>query len=854
MAFHRQEYEKALIADGMSPQEARNATLRQFGNAARFKEESVETVGFRLETAWQDLRYAVRQLRKNPGFAFTAILILALGIGATTAIFSALNPILFESLPYPQSGQLMMIWDMFQGNRLDVTFHTYRELAERNRTFEALAVMRPWQPTMTSADEPERFDGQWVSWKFFRVLGIMPKLGRDFQESDDRLHGPNVVILSDGLWRRRFAADPGILGTQITLDGDSYIVIGVMPPGFENIVSPSAHIWRPLQYDSGNMSDLNTREWGHHLRLIGRLKPEENLDQARRDVDLIASTRLPEFPRPAWASVRSGFIVDSLQHDVTRGVKPALLAVLGAVVLVLLIASVNVTNLLLARGGQRRGEFAVRAALGAGQSRLLRQLLTESLLIAVLGGIMALGVAAFGIRALVALSPTELPRLGAIHLDGAVFIFALIVTTLVGLLVGLVPGFQASRNDPLSGLQQGSQRTSGSHQRTRRTLVVAEVALALVLLVSAGLIFRSLERLFGVNPGFDTSHLLTMEVQESGHRYHDSAAAARFFQQSLEAVRAVPGVSTASFTSLLPLSDDRFGNYGVAFEGDPPGTATNTFRYAVLPGYFETMGIPLRRGRLLDLHDTANAPPAVVVSEALAKTKFGAQDPIGKRVHIGPLDRPWFTIVGVVADVKQTSLILSDPNAVYITAAQSWFVDNPMSLVVRTSGDPASLTPAIRQAIWSVDKDQPIVRVATMDDLVASLASQRHFALVLFAVFAVVALILAATGIYGVLSSSVTERTREMGVRAALGASRNDIVGLVLRQGMTLAAVGIVIGLAGAALASRGIMSLLFGVSRLDPVTYTGVIVTLLVVAAMACWIPAWRAARVDPSITLRAE
>ncbi|MGB7926442.1 MAG: FtsX-like permease family protein, partial [Pyrinomonadaceae bacterium] len=503
--------------------------------------------------------------------------------------------------------------------------------------------------------------------------------------------------------------------------------------------------------------------------------------------------------------------------------------------------------------------FAMRAALGATRARLIRQLLTESLLLAIIGGALGMLVAAFGVSALVALSPPGLPRASAIGVDSPVFVFAFSITTLVGLLVGLIPALHASRADLRTGLQQSSRQTAGGHRLTRRTLVVAEVALALVLLVGAGLLLRSMQRLFAVDPGFDTSHLLTMQVQTSGQRF-DEGTTHRFFAQSLEAVGQVPGVTAAAFTSQLPLSGDLEEGYGAHFESSPTGKPeadTGVLRYGVSPGYFETMAIPLRRGRLLNAHDVAGAPPVVVISESLAKSKFPEQDPIGQRLRIGPSDGPWWEIVGVVGNVKQTSLMVSQSDAVYVTPAQ-WrlFVDKARWLVVRarSGSDAASLAPAIRQAIWSVDKDQPIARVATMDDLVALSAAERRFALTLFEAFGLVALALAATGIYGVLSGSVTERTREIGVRLALGASRNDILALVFRQGMILTGLGVALGLCGAVAASQAIITLLYGVSRLDPITYLGVVALLIGVSVIACWVPAWRAARVDPSITLRAE
>ncbi|MGH8629943.1 MAG: ABC transporter permease, partial [Burkholderiales bacterium] len=518
-----------------------------------------------METLWQDLRYGARQLLRSPGFTAVAVLTLALGIGATTAIFGAVNPILFEPLPYPRASRITMIWDFGpDGSPLEVTFGTYRELMERSRSFDAIAVMRPWQPTLTGAAEPERFDGQRVSASYFRVLGVPPALGRDFDAFDDLLNSPNVVILSDALWRRRFGSDSAIVGRQVTLDDNSYTIIGVMPIAFENVLAPSAEVWKPLQYDMSL-----PQAWGHHLRMVGRMRPGVGTDQAKQELDLIAHAAVPEFPRPAWASLTHGFIARSLQDEVTRGVKPALLAVLGAVVLLLAVACVNVTNLLLARGARRDGEFAVRAALGAARARMMRQLLTESLLLAVLGGAFGMAVAEFGVDALVALSPPGLPRVGAIRVDASVFGFAFGITTLIGLLVGLIPALHASRSDLQVGLQHGSRRSIGGHQLAHRTLVVTEIALALLLLVSAGLLLRSMERLFAVAPGFDGSHLLTMQVQTSGRRFDDSTTH-RFFAEALEAVRGVPGVSAAAFTSQLPLSGD-LDEYGVHFEPGPDG-------------------------------------------------------------------------------------------------------------------------------------------------------------------------------------------------------------------------------------------------------------------------------------------
>jgi putative ABC transport system permease protein len=470
--------------------------------------------------------------------------------------------------------------------------------------------------------------------------------------------------------------------------------------------------------------------------------------------------------------------------------------------------------------------------------------------------VVGVAVSVLGVRALVALSPPGLPRAGAIRVDAMMFAFGLGITTVIGLAFGVFPALQAARNDPQQHLQHSSPRAAGGHSRTRGALVMAEVALALVLLVTSGLLLRSLERLFAVPMGFDSSHLLTMQVQETGHRFDRDDARFRFFARALDAVRQVPGVTAAAFTSQLPLSGDR-DEYGALFDATPtrPAGRYPVFRYEVTAGYPETMGIPLLRGRSLDVRDDASAPLVALVSESVVKGWFHGADPIGQRLRIGGSPTaPPYTIVGVVGDVKQRSLALPEADAVYHTAPQGRWVDSVMSLVVRTRGDAAALAPAVREAIWSVDKDQPVVRIATMDGLLAATAAERRFALIIFEAFALAALVLAAAGIYGVLAGSVAERTREIGVRAALGASRVDILALVVRQGMTLTGLGIAIGLAGAVAASETIRTMLFGVSRLDPVTYVGVIVLLAGVSAIACSVPAWRAVRVDPASTLRAE
>src|SRR5579871_738044 len=842
----------AKVERGLTPEEALREARLELGNVTVTREQ-VRSYGWEnaVSVLMSDLRYAARQLRANPTFAAVGVLTLGLGIGASTAIFSAVNPILFEPLPYPAASRLFMISDLSGTARPDVAFHTYREVAARTRAFDAVTVMRPWQPAMTGSSLPERLDGQSVSWNWSRVLGVAPALGRTFEESEDQVHGPRVAILSDHLWRRRFGADRTIIGRQITLDDNLYTVIGVMPAFFENVMLPSAEIWTALQYDARNITNSNTREWGKHLKMLGRARPGVTEQEASQDLRAIALHPVPEFPRPRWAALESGLGAASLQDEVTRGIRPAMLAVLAAVLILLLIASVNVTSLLLARGAQRHGEFAMRAALGAGRSRLIRQLVTEGLLLSMLGGALGVAAAGFGVRLLIAICPSGLPRLSAISINAQVFGFALAITTLVGVVAGLIPAWQVSRNGFSAGLQRGSRRASGGHQMTRRVLVISEVALAMMLLLSAGLLLRSFDQLLSVPVGFDAAHLLAMQVQETGHRFADDDAARRFFAQSVDAVRRVPGVAQAAYTSLLPLSGEPDGAYGVTPEN---GDGSAAYRYAVTPGYFEAMGLALRRGRYLNERDVAGAPWVVVISESLAQSRFRGQEPLGKRIHVGPTARPYYSVVGVVGDVKQPSLAQSRPEAVYLTSGQSWFADNTMWLVARLRDDVSALPPSIKNAIWSVDKDQPIERVGSMHELLIRSESERRFVMIVFEAFALAALILAATGIYGVLSAGVAERTREIGVRAALGASRGSILALVLRQGLALTGLGVAIGLVCTTWTSRVLASLLFGISQFDLFTHGAVIGLLVIVAAGACWLPAWRAARVDPAVTLRAE
>jgi putative ABC transport system permease protein len=850
----------------------RGFSEKDASRAVRLDLGSPETAGEQVRSyGWEntvtsfvaDLCFAGRQLRRNPGFAAISTVTLALGIGASTAIFSAINPILFKPLPYPHAGRILMIWNSWQGSRSEMAFGTYLELSNRSHSFESMAVFEPWQPTMTGHDEPKRLEGQSVSARFFQVLGVTPLLGRDFRGSDEGPQASKVVILSDRLWRQLFRGDPGAIGHGLKLDGDNYTLIGVMPAGFDDVLSPSTELWTPEEYDSSQITrELTNGAWGNHLRMMGRIRPGVSRVEATRELAGIARTPWSEFPRPRWASLERGLIVDSLQDDIAQTVKPALLAVFAAVFIVLAIACVNVINLLLARSAHRAGEFAVRGALGASRRRIIHQLVTESMLLTLLGGALGIAAGVAGLRLIIAVSPSELPRLNAIAFDLSAFLFGLLLITVIGLVAGTVPAIHIASNLQ-SGLQNASRRIAGTHLSTRRFLVVAEISLAVVLLISAGLLLRSMQKLLAVNAGFSPSQLLTLQVATSGHQFDDIPAnpggadrRRRFFENALDAVRRVPGVDTASFTSLLPLSGDppAVGQYGAQFDDQDSQSGYSVFRYAVSPGYCQTMGIPLISGRLLGEQDSEGAPQAALISESLARHHFGNRNPVGSRLHIGPRNRPWYTVVGVVGDVKQSSLSIDQGEAVYLSTQQTWFADDTLSFVVRARGNGATLVPDVKSAIWSVDRNQPIVRVITMDRLMAITEAQRRFILILFETFGIVALLLAAVGLYGVLSGSVAERIHEIGVRMTLGATRNDILSLAIWDGMRLTAFGVGIGLCGALVATRGIASLLFGTSALDPASWFSVLALLGAVALFSCWVPAWRGARVDPSSALRSE
>ena len=807
-----------------------------------------------IDTILSDLKFAVRKLRSDRSFTVAAILAMALGVGASTAIFSALRPILFQPLPYPQAHELVVVSDhLDDGTASDPTFASYRELLARSHSFQSLAVMREWQPTLdTPGSNPERLEGQRVTASFFHTLGVAPVMGRNFDSTEDRPGGQKEVILSNGLWLRRFGGDLGILGQAVTLDGVAFTVVGVMPASFDNVVEPAASAWTLLQYDPRFPAD--GPEWYHNVSMIGRLRPGVSRGDAERDLAIIARNRVSAFARPPWATMGAGLGIQYLHDTVTLTIRPVLLALAAAVAILLLTACVNVTNLVLARGIRRRGEMALRSALGADRQRLVMQLLSEAVALAVAGGVLGALVANAALSGLLAAAPANLPRVSAIELDGVALAFALGLSVVVGITTGLVPAFAGSRATLQHELRENRRSVSAPHRRARAALVVGQLALAVILLVCAGLLMRSMSRLFSVSPGFDATNVLTMQIRVAGPRFTNDTVTRTYFNEVIAAVRNVPGVASAALTSQVPLSGDN-DMYGVHF--DATATAKNApevIRYAVTPDFFATMRIAPLRGRVLDANDRAGAPLAAVFNQSFAARMFPGRNPIGQHVHIGADDGPWYTIVGIVPDIKQIGLGAKQTDEVFMTTDQSPFADRTLSIVARTKVPPASAASGIEQAIWSVDKTQAVSRVEPMTQLLRASESQRRFALMVFEAFAFAALLLAAIGIYGMLASGVVERFREIGIRLALGASPVDVRALVIRQGLGIAVGGVAVGSVGAMAASRAVESLLFGVGPLDALTYGLVAALIAAVAVGACWLPASRAAAVDPAITLQGE
>ncbi len=804
-----------------------------------------------VSTFLADLRIAARLLRRSPAFALVAVLTLGLAIGATTAIFSVIDPVLLRPLPYPAPHRLAFVWERGRDGRPEnVGYATFHDFVEQSRTIERAAAIGTWQPILDGTTaEPERVDGDRVSWTYFSLLGVRPELGRDFRAEDDVPGNNQLVILSHRLWERRFNSDTAVIGKPVSINGSPLTVVGVMPASFDNVISPTAEIWRTLGY-------LN-QPWAcrtcHHLRMLVRFKPGVTAAAATTELDQIHQRMEQQYP-DQYSAV--GALVVRVQDQMTQGFRAALLALSAAVVLVLLIAVANVVNLQLARSVRRDEEFAIRVALGAGRGRLVRQLLTEGLLLSALGGLAGLIVARLALPMLVSRLPAGMPRVAAIHLDLAALSAVAALVLVLTVVMGLAPA-RAQGHELGATLRAGRRLASTRTHLTRATLVVGEIALAMMLLVSAGLVARSLVSLLAVNAGFDESHLVTMEINTVGTAYGTNEQIWDVHDRVREALAALPGVTSVAVANQLPLGGNR-DSYGVIDVDNVPANpelSPSGDRYVVSAGYFAAMRIPILRGRAFTAAEAADTSTHVVlVSAALAEKLWPGQDPLGHRVRMGDPKGAPRTVIGVAGNVHHTSLDADVTLQFYAPERQWFFSDNQEVVVVRTQGDPAALASAIRTAVAAVAGTQPIVKLATMDQVVSRSTTQRRLALTLFGAFAIAALLLAVAGIYGVLAGSVSERTREIGVRSALGATPGDIVGLVVGQGGRLAAIGIALGLGGSLALTRYLRSLLFGVAPTDPLTLGGVVVLLGVVTLAACLIPAVRAARVDPSRALRSE
>ena len=811
----------------------------------------------------KDFRYALRRLRKSPGFSAIVLLTLALGIGANSAIFSVVNTVLLRPFPYRDPERLVIVDHFYPSlNNLEAGASApgFRDLRDKASIFDGVFVMNGWAPALTGAGgEPQRLRGTRASGLIFKTLGVAPIVGRPFTPEEDQPGKNKVVLLSYGFWQRQFGGEASVVGKKITLNGEPYDVIGVMPASFRDFATRQvSDLWTPLALPPDRFADnLRTNEY---LTLVARLKPSITIERARSDMKAFASQLRAAYPNN-YASDWT-LKVTPMNEKVSGSIRPALLVLLGAVGFVLLIACANVANLLLARAASRMKEVAIRSALGATRRDLLRQLMAESLLLALVGGIVGLGLAWLGIKGVVALEPANVPRISELRIDGLVAAFTLGIALATGILFGLAPAIQTSRSNLQETLKEGGRSGSAdqSGHMMRRVLVVAEVALALTLLTGAGLLIKSLAQLQIVSPGFDSSSLLTFNVALPGAKYRSDTALVQYFDRAIETVRAVPGVTDVGLTSTLPFGGSwSTGSFSV--EGyQPPAGKPGPWgdQRTVSPGFFTTLKVPLIKGRLFTEQDGATGPQVVIVDEEMVKRYWPNVDPIGKRLTFNDVQRDsvinWMTVVGVVGHTKHQGLDDENRVQLYHPYRRPGFIGNFMSFAVRTAGDPNRALPAVRAAIHGIDQDVPVANIATMDANIANSMGQRRFAMLLLGLFAAMAVVLASIGIYGVMSYSVSQRSHEIGIRMALGAARQRVLGMVMRQGMVLVGVGVVIGLVGAIALTRVIASQLFGVRPTDPTTFILVALTLVGVAALATLIPAMRATRVDPVVALREE
>ena len=859
LQFHVAKYAEDLVRAGVGREEAVRLARVEFGGVEKIKEECRETSGWQWpQELGQDIRYGLRMLRKNWGFTTVAVLTLALGVGANTAIFSVVYAVLLKPLPYANAQQL---FNVFQEQKKDSSAKTgwsylnFAEVRKQNTVFSGMAGAQRHQLTLTGRGEPRVVDTSVVTPEFFSVFGEKPLAGRIFFDEDGRAGAPPVVMLSENLWRGQFGADEKIIGQSINLDQVAFTVVGVMPAAFRfPEITKSEPLWIPLVNDP-LFGKWMERRGGHWLQVTARVKAGVSMAQVQTELDAISARLEAEFP-----AENSGWVsrMIPLQQMIVGDVKTGLLVLLGAVGLVLLIACANIANLLLTRATARTREMAVRVALGAGRGRIVRQLLSENLVLGLIGGIAGVLFAYAGVRALTVLLPASLPQAGDIRVDGVVLTFALALSALASCVFGLAPAFFAAKANVTDSLREGDGRSgeSGGRRRARSVLAAAEVALAMVLLVVAGLLLRSFSKLLAVSPGFEVQNMVKAEVSLPRTQYATPEKWSAFAQELLERVQAEPGMKNAAVAIPLPVADGKV-NLAFDIEGAPPNSAaeSRTADYvAISPEYFRVMGIPLVAGRAFDALDAMNKARVTVISEAMTKAYFAGKNPIGKRLMFGfPPDAGEFReIVGVVGDVRDVTLEQEPVAMMYVPFAQS-----PMPgavLVVKSTLGMANVAGAIRKDVQAMDKDLPVTDVAELSEAMMTSVAQPKFRTYLLGLFAAIALLLAATGIFGVVSYSVSRRTREIGVRVALGASSGEIFAMVLRETLLLAGAGLVAGIPCALAASRLVGHILFGVTPSDPVTLLVVALILAVVAALAGYIPARRATRVDPMIALRYE
>ena len=853
MRAHIEMETEANRALGMSPDEARRSAAKSFGNLGSIRDLAYEVKGGGLiETFWQDVRYSARMLIKHPGFALIAVFTITLGIGANTAIFSIVNAVLLRPFPYQQPEQLVMVGESTGGGgRNAVSYPNFVDWQHQNTVFDAVSVMRSNENyNLTGAGEPERLQGRLVSAGFFTILGIKPLLGRDFLPEDDRGGATPSVILSHAFWSRKFGNDTGVVGRQITLNNHAYTVVGVAPADFQ--FGLDADVSVPIGLSAQRFS---ARGADPGAGVVARLKPNVSLQQAETDINLIYARLEQQYPE---SNTGRRATLTPLHEFFTGDVRQPLLILLGSVGLVLLIACANVANLLLVRASTRKREMSVRVALGASRGRVIRQLLTESLMLATIGAVLGTLLAHWGMKFIAHQLPDGIPRLNEANVDLRVLVFTVGVSLVIGLLFGLAPALQASRLNLTDALKEGDRGSSGGRQRMRSVLVVGEVALTLTLLVGAGLLIQSFRRVLQVDPGFEPQNLLTMQISASNPDGHQVVG---FFNQLQENLRSLPGVKAVAISNGLPMG---VVNRPVFFiEGQPrpeKGKEPGGIRYTVSPDYFQTMGIDLVKGRTFTTHDTPTTPLTVVIDEALAQ-RFGNEDPIGKRLSQSSSGTPSYEIIGVVRHVEQDNL---DGSAIRTPQFYLSFNQLPaerwpgsvrrVNLLTRTDVEPASLASTVRDQIARLNKDQAVFNVKTMDQIVSQSLASRRFSMLLLSAFAIVALALASIGIYGMLSYAVAQRTREIGLRMTLGAQAGTVLRLVIGQGMKLALAGVALGLVTSLALTRTMKNLLFGVSATDPTTFVGIALLLSLVALLACWIPARRATKVDPIIALRYE